>query len=116
MARCVVEDARVSYTRWAQHGSDEARYGVSMASANASKGGLPAAGEYASATLSRACIFRGLGLHRHHRTRCQSDDTCSDIAHAEVCQTSAPVGAEHEQGHLLMDRRLQRTCAGMAHQ
>jgi hypothetical protein len=82
------EYARARYSRIAQHGYDAARYGVSMASANASKGGVPSASAYASATLSRACIFRGRGLHRQHRTRCQSDDTCSDTAHDKEWPTN----------------------------
>ena len=58
------EYVRVSCSRWAQHAYDDAHYSVSMAWANASKGGLPSAGLSASATLSHACIFRGWGLHR----------------------------------------------------
>ena len=55
-------------------------------------------------------------MHRQHRTRRQPYDAFSDAAHDSMCQASAPVRAEHDEGHLLVYSSLQNAFEGMAHQ
>src|SRR4030095_3952522 len=55
-------------------------------------------------------------MHLQHWTSRSPYDTFSDAAHNSMCQASAPVRAEHDEGYLLVYCSLQNAFEGMAHQ